>query len=796
MMPVALACLVLLATAGPAAAQGTGFAGSNWFETQTPQDAQWVAEMLPPGGSFTLRYRADKYVEQPPSTLGDVIQLASDLAAAGKGLRVIYTAGMDVVAGESPADLAADNLAGVQTLLDGGVDVIAVEAGNEEYAGVNFDFDFAAYRAVFEPTFSAIHGAYPSLPFSIFLAPRPRDSDGDGNIASDPDDILGGRTDHAAFNAAVVAFLAGADEAYAVSVHWYFGDDEAPVTVAEPPKYVFNPDNPYPDLDAYFEALYQQGAASTLWPNSLAYLQRVVPTRGAYITEFGFSNASGLKNTMGYSMVMWRVWNTWRTAVVESQMFNGISPSGNGMIFPATPKDLNPAGYVNLRRLDYWLYTLLGGVPLATPELPAVATLADPGTHRWWFTNPGGAFVPAFTMSGVTVRSARVHYVQGQHWYSSAGVCEWMENGSVANYEIDGTESTVVAGALPEIPALSFGYVELELDEITDAYAGYSVTAPAVDAVGAVIPANDFPDDWVLTFDDVLLDDTDADDPENFVVTKPRTLFVPAALDGAPGVAWPDRKGIVYQAKQGSESTAGAVPPFERPERHMSRLWQLTNQLGTIAIVSKKLAHVVVPATASLASAPPAAPDATHRACYSVQVTKDVTAQTPETTVGSGIGRFDTDLQTYFRGGLFDDCALNEEGTPSFPGTPVAGACLVNVGKPRLLCNPVDTAAVVPPRESSAVVVPSAARTATSLLCYKAKLAKRFTHAPAAMLAGATLDATIDPAQARHEKRRVQAGTGIYLGPGNQFPGPAEVSTTKLAFVCLPTSVESVAPAP
>lgn len=450
--------LLTFSTTLSSLAQGTGFNGTNWFDVQTPQDVIWLKEMLPEGTGFTLRYRADKDGAAGAQQLPNVIALHNELAAVGKPLKVIYTATMDP---SLEVNIAAVNLAGIQTLMNAGVNVIAVEAGNEEYAQNKFNFDFAAYRAAFEPVFNAIVAVYPSMPFSIFLAPRPRDSDENG-VPNSAGDIMGGRSDHRAINEAAISFLATAHPNYAVSVHFYFNGNEVPVTASPVGGVALNPANSYPTLDTYFDDFYHQASASNLWSASIDYLNRKVPTRKIYLTEFGYSNAGELKNTLGYSMAMWRVWNQYRGSFEQALMHNGISPSGTGFIFPYSPgKDINQ-GTTNVRRLDYWLYSMLTRVPLNAPELPVAPQLSTPDqTTVYWFSNDGEAYTPNFSFSGCDLQSATITYVKGEHWYSSSGVTEWMNNGTVPNHEITGTQTATGPG-IPQIPRRSFGYLTVQ----------------------------------------------------------------------------------------------------------------------------------------------------------------------------------------------------------------------------------------------------------------------------------------------------------------------------------------------
>jgi hypothetical protein len=110
----------------------------------------------------------------------------------------------------------------------------------------------------------------------------------------------------------------------------------------------------------------------------------------------------------------------------------------------------------------------------------------------------------------------------------------------------------------------------------------------------------------------------------------------------------------------------------------------------------------------------------------------------------------------------------------------------------RELCNPLETAAVEPPRTSSAVITGSSPISARSLLCYNARLSKTVRSSAAVALANLAPGVRLNPSQARHSKRSLRAGNPIYTAPANGFPAPNLVETTKAEMVCLPTQVLDV----
>lgn len=323
-----------------------------------------------------------------------------------------------------------------------------------------------------------------------------------------------------------------------------------------------------------------------------------------------------------------------------------------------------------------------------------------------------------------------------------------------------------------------------------DAYLAYKATAPRRDSGGAPIAGqNALPSGWIITVNDRHLDDTDADDPENFEVRRVAGVTNPVVFNtgGAPLV--PARHYLRYAMRPGPESVAPAAGGvFPKPADHVNRVWQLHNALGTINVRSLKVKSLWLPASTST-SGPPASPsDATHYVCYAVKATQDGTDQTPG-------GKLSSTLQAFVED-EFDDCALNAAGTPSFGGSAAEGKCLFDLQRPVELCNPMDKSAVQPPRQSAATITGSTASSTTSVLCYKAKLSARFKHAGAAALASATVGASVSPAQAKHVKRSARSGNPVYSAPGNQFPNPVLLDTSRAERVCLPTDVVGVLPPP
>lgn len=329
---------------------------------------------------------------------------------------------------------------------------------------------------------------------------------------------------------------------------------------------------------------------------------------------------------------------------------------------------------------------------------------------------------------------------------------------------------------------------------LIDPYVAYKAGAPRANNLGQPLDST-LPKPWVIKVDDFHLPDTDADDPENFEVKKVKNLLNPALEGTALALEDPTLNYLRYQMKSGKEGTGALLDngKLPKPAKHEPRVWELDNGLGTIRVTSKKVSALLLPAAATEAS-PPAAPGAkTHFTCYQVKATEDITDQTPDG--GRGAGKFRSDLQVFVED-EFDDCALNDAGTPNFAGSPVEGRCLVDLKRVKEFCSPIDAGVVDAGRETAADSGNVAAQTDVGLLCYQAKLASGFKSASAASLAGASVGDKLKPKQRKHEKRRFGTGNPVFTTPGNSFDAPEVVETTSLDLVCLPTNVVSVTPVP
>ena len=414
-----------------------GFNGENWFQAMDSVAEQWIIDAIPEGESFTLRFRADK-PEFDEAELDKLESFNDSFNRENKHLKVIYCANIK--------DLATDPFSKIQRLINAGIDIIAVEFGNEVYSGTQANFVFDVYKNWFEPLRLLMETNYPQIPCLVFLAPRAKDSG-----------VLGGRNDHKTFNDVAITYINSKANLHP-TVHIYLNDRECPVTANPVTPVIFNTSTDYPELEDYYLTLYGQANANyfNLWESTLNYIKTKCPIKQLHITEWGFDNYGDIKNTLGTGAIAWKIWNTYGKdeRITSLLQHNGISMAGPGMIFPVHPKYDTPSEGLNKRRVDYWLYKLyrsLSGKKTLSSEI-------TPGTY-YQLINIDSTEIPTFDFSNlpnVVEISKDTFVIGGNHLYSSSGATEWMAKGSVASYEVD--------GIYDEISNISIGYKEVTVD--------------------------------------------------------------------------------------------------------------------------------------------------------------------------------------------------------------------------------------------------------------------------------------------------------------------------------------------
>ncbi len=445
----------------------TGFNGQQWFGVFNPAtaDSTILLNLIPEGEGFTLRFRADK-----DSNLLNSIELLKQqnelLKRHNRSMQVIYCT--DVVYA-SPQSVVS-NVAG---LINAGVAIVAVEADNEFYA-INPDFNY--YRSKFLPIRQMLLQSFPTLPFTIFICPRPYDSNGNG--VKDDDDILGGRADHRAWNIEVKNYLITAPAFDGISTHIYLNNRELPSIAIPPTKFIYNYNDDYPTLTAYYQKILSEYEANkSLWQRQIDYLNREFPNKDVYVTEFGITG-SDLRNTWATSYIIYDIFTNYYTNFKYLLLHNGFARTNTGIASWPTMKE---TGNKLFARSDYYMYQ-------------------------------------SFRSGG---------YVNADKLYSTSGPTSWMATGSNYNYAIkvsdDDLGATFSFGTEPEAPQICYKdtVVITGYDTILTGYDTTYVTSPLQNETTIVVNGTSVRTVQYWSVEDPILTPIYALEPKYSTITIP-----------------------------------------------------------------------------------------------------------------------------------------------------------------------------------------------------------------------------------------------------------------------------------
>ncbi len=457
-----------------------GFNGENWFDAADDASNQWVIDATRNDTPFTLRFRIDK-PDSNPADVDALIALSQKFKDNGKQLKIVYCINVK----DENKQLQVDRL---KTAINGGVDVVAVEFGNETYSGEQADFDFNIYKGWFEPLKVLIEAEYPSMPLLVFLAPRPKESG-----------VLGGRNDHSTFNNAAIDYINANSNCFP-TVHIYLNINECPTHATTLAKRKVTLGVLDTELDTHYMNIYNEalGNYTLLWNSTLNYINTRT-NKPVYITEWGFDNYGNIKNTLATAAIAFYIWTNYYkdTRIAALMQHNGLSKSLPGMISPANKDfDIAEPNSVNIRRLDYWVFKLF------MDNLPNITTIFDISVAgKYAIPITFNSVTTPFSLDTLEITSSSITILGGKFNYSSSGNTAWMAKGSTRSYEV---APTVIDVTQPFIlPANYFGF--------------YTVTVDIVLPINTA-PVSDAGDDFIVyTGETFILDGKDSYDVDGTI---------------------------------------------------------------------------------------------------------------------------------------------------------------------------------------------------------------------------------------------------------------------------------------
>lgn len=458
--------LFLLAFVSTAAcAQQIGFNGAGFFENYSPDVETWIRDLqVPftlrvPGGSiskFTDPYTVrkgwgmtednirdwfahsgfdedgsglDKWLrkasEQPDhSYMDDLIQLQKECPQ----MTVLYVLN---ILNSTPEK----NMDAIRYLMQNGVRIVGVEAGNEVYGKYK---SFDDYRKDFEPLFTMLRKEYPDIKKGLVAG---------ANIS---------RGDLQRWNRDLANYKGDYD---AVILHYYYTQRELGDAYSMiPDDMTYTPGTYNAVLDNAFRKAYQEMMQKDILGDGVAYAKKTFPGKEIWITEWNTKPADKLNNTLLNGAWQFKEMVALRGQVAYLLMHNGVGPDKYAMISRKTKFD--DAGTSMVRRVAYWSFELASsehdGIECKPGGNYALQPGAD-GKAYLYFINLDKAYNPSVHYGDNTLQSASIHYISGKFLYSSAGVTGFMGKGQEPSYEIQGIQSGVFDGTVPEN---AYGYIE------------------------------------------------------------------------------------------------------------------------------------------------------------------------------------------------------------------------------------------------------------------------------------------------------------------------------------------------
>lgn len=388
----------------------TGHNQENFFLASDSQSIGWLIDSIPQGEEYCFRFRQDKE-DSDTGDIAKLIELNNTFKVNNRILKVIYCANV-----KKEATIVKND---IDFLINSGVDIIAVEFGNETYAATHADFNFNIYKDWFEPLRSLIHTTYPTMPCLVFLAPRANESG-----------VLGGRNDHSIFNNAAIEYISTHASIFPVA-HIYFNSRECPVLSTPLEERDFIPGAYYIDLDNFYRTVREEAQAQlSLWDKTLSYIVQSTGKK-VYITEWGFDNYATIKNTLAIGDIAWRIWNSYSKddRITLLLQHNGLSMALAGFICPSKKQDSETTP--NVRRVDYWVYKMFR----ACSNIQE--TISAPGVYQFPCYLGDNPTVLDYS-DDLEVEKTENFLITGENIYSSSGATEWMSKNSTPSYEING----------------------------------------------------------------------------------------------------------------------------------------------------------------------------------------------------------------------------------------------------------------------------------------------------------------------------------------------------------------------
>ncbi|MBC8048019.1 MAG: hypothetical protein H7Y00_14570, partial [Fimbriimonadaceae bacterium] len=157
------------------------------------------------------------------SALIDLIEISKEV----KNFEVIYS--LNVMTGT-----AQSNVSAIQTLLDSGVNIIGIVAGNETF--YSYEYDWERYEHDFEPIIILCKEKFPNIPRLLCIAHEPK------------------RKTHNSWNTGLIKYVKETGDLISgTDVHLYLAEELKAAAQVHPKQIVFKRNTYYETLDSAFQ---------------------------------------------------------------------------------------------------------------------------------------------------------------------------------------------------------------------------------------------------------------------------------------------------------------------------------------------------------------------------------------------------------------------------------------------------------------------------------------------------------------------------------------------------------------
>ena len=336
------------------------------------------------------------------------------------------------------------NINAIQTLIDSGVNIISIVAGNETF--YSYQFDFEKYRKDFEPILVACQQRFPKIPRILCVA----------------QDIF--NKHHQDWNNQLFYYIKTHNDLISgVDIHYYLLNEIMEANDAHPKSLVYKKDSVYPELQNAFSkyiTLYNQ---QDNFSGLIAYLHDNLPGKIYQCTEFGDKEAEYWSNTVAAAGHSFYIFCTYRNSfdflLMQNLMGNWLWSARRA----AGRFDININNTIKINRCNWYALQMANEMPYEALLLNKKIQLRQPGTYYFYFNNAGGAaYDPQFDLKGMQVENYELHFVTGKFPYSSAGSTGFMSPGSDKTMDVTGI-TVQQTKTVENIPANAFGYVRIEV---------------------------------------------------------------------------------------------------------------------------------------------------------------------------------------------------------------------------------------------------------------------------------------------------------------------------------------------